>query len=103
MSDFYQIPFDDVGEGADLVAALSRQLASPRVDLRDIEPVEVGTIQLEPEYGYWVAVSVGDSSGPPEGSMRSRSSSPRRTGARSTMATHTSCPTPAPCSAWGCH
>ena len=44
MPDFYRIPFDDVGEGADLVAALSRQLASPRVDLRDGEPIEVGIV-----------------------------------------------------------
>ena len=44
MPDFYRIPFDDVGEGADLVAALSRQLASPRVDVRDIGPVEVGIV-----------------------------------------------------------
>src|SRR5437879_5936256 len=39
---FYHIAFDDVGEGAGLVAALSRQLASPRVDLRDVGAVEVG-------------------------------------------------------------
>jgi cold shock CspA family protein len=44
MSDFYHIPFVDIGEGADLVAALSRQLASPRVDLGDIGPLEVGMI-----------------------------------------------------------
>ena len=44
MPDFYRIPFDDVGEGADLVAALSRQLASPRVDLREGAPIEVGIV-----------------------------------------------------------
>src|SRR5947209_5518618 len=44
MSVFYQVPFDDVGEGAGLVAALSRQLASPRVDLRDLGPIEVGIV-----------------------------------------------------------
>jgi len=42
VTDFYRVPFDDVGEGADLVAALSRQLASPRVDLGDVGPIEVG-------------------------------------------------------------
>ena len=35
MPDCYRVPFDDVGEGADLVAALSRQLASRQVDLPD--------------------------------------------------------------------
>ncbi|MFL5613054.1 MAG: hypothetical protein ACJ796_05275 [Gemmatimonadaceae bacterium] len=40
--DFYLVPCDDVGEGAGLVAALSRQLASPRADLRDVGPIEVG-------------------------------------------------------------
>ena len=44
MPDFFQIPFDDVGEGADLVAALSRQIASPRIDLRNIGPVDVGIV-----------------------------------------------------------
>ena len=44
MPDFYHVPFDDVGEGADLVAALSRQLASRRGDLRDGEPIEVGIL-----------------------------------------------------------
>jgi cold shock CspA family protein len=44
MPDFYRIPVDDVGEGADLVAALSRQLASRRIDLRDGEPIEVGIV-----------------------------------------------------------
>jgi len=44
MSEFYRIPFDDVGEGADLVAALSRQLATSRVDLHDGEPIEVGIV-----------------------------------------------------------
>lgn len=39
---FYHVPFDEVGEGADLVAALSRQLASPRVDLRNVGAIEVG-------------------------------------------------------------
>ena len=42
MPDFYHVPFDDVGEGADLVAALSRQLASGRVGLRDGGPIAVG-------------------------------------------------------------
>jgi len=31
--DFYLIPFDDVGEGADLVAALSRQLDTQRTSI----------------------------------------------------------------------
>jgi cold shock CspA family protein len=44
MSNFYHIPFDDVGEGAGLVAALSRQLASPRIDLRDVGAIEVGIV-----------------------------------------------------------
>lgn len=57
MSDFYCIPFDDVGEGADLVAALSRQLASRRIDLRDGEPIEVGI--LVHDRGADVYASVG--------------------------------------------
>jgi hypothetical protein len=44
ISDFYRVPFDDVGEGADLVAALSRHLASTQVDLRDGQPIEVGIV-----------------------------------------------------------
>ena len=44
MPDCYRVPFDDVGEGADLVAALSRQLASRQVDLPDGEPIEVGIV-----------------------------------------------------------
>ena len=44
MPHFYHVPFDDVGEGAGLVAALSRQVASPRVDLRDVGPIEVGIV-----------------------------------------------------------
>jgi len=44
MPDFYHVAFDDVGEGADLVAALSRQLASARIDLRDAGPIEVGIV-----------------------------------------------------------
>jgi hypothetical protein len=44
MPDFYRVPFNDVGEGADLVAVLSRQLATSRVDLRDVGPIEVGIV-----------------------------------------------------------
>jgi cold shock protein len=44
MTTFYLLPFDDVGEGAGLVAALSRQMASPRADLGDAGPIEVGIV-----------------------------------------------------------
>jgi len=44
MSEFFDVPFDDIAEAAGLVAALSRQLASPRVDLRDVGRVEVGIV-----------------------------------------------------------
>ena len=44
MPDFFRVPFDDVGEAADLVAALSRQLALRQVDRRDGEPIEVGIV-----------------------------------------------------------
>lgn len=44
MTVFFEVPFDDIAEAAGLVAALSRQLASPRVDLRDIGRVEVGIV-----------------------------------------------------------
>jgi len=42
MPDFYRIPFEDIAEAAGLVAGLSRQLASPRADLRKLNPIEVG-------------------------------------------------------------
>jgi hypothetical protein len=44
MPDFFRVSFDDVGEGADLVATLSRQLASLKADLRDGQPIEVGIV-----------------------------------------------------------
>jgi CspA family cold shock protein len=44
MTEFFRIPFHEIAEAAGLVAALSRQLASPRVDLRDVGPVEVGVV-----------------------------------------------------------
>ncbi|HEY2376421.1 MAG TPA: cold shock domain-containing protein [Gemmatimonadaceae bacterium] len=44
MREFLRIPFDDIAEAAGLVAALSRQLASPRVDLRDVGTIEVGVV-----------------------------------------------------------
>jgi hypothetical protein len=44
MPEFFQIPFHDVAEAAGLVAALSRQLASPRADLRDVGTIEVGVV-----------------------------------------------------------
>jgi hypothetical protein len=44
MPELFQIPFNDVSEAAALVAALSRQLASPRADLRDVGTVEVGIV-----------------------------------------------------------
>src|SRR5687768_5807266 len=44
MPDFFRLAFDDVGEGADLVAALSRRLASRQIDLHDGEPIEVGIV-----------------------------------------------------------
>jgi len=44
MREFFCIPFHDVAEAAGLIAALSRQLASPRADLRDVGTVEVGVI-----------------------------------------------------------
>ena len=44
VTDFYRVPFDDVGEAAGLVAALSRQVASPRLDLREVGPIEVGML-----------------------------------------------------------
>ena len=42
MIEFHHIPFDDIAGAAGLVAALSRQLASPRADLKGLSPVEVG-------------------------------------------------------------
>ncbi len=44
MPDFYRVSFDDVGEGADLVAALSRQIASSLPDRGDDGPIEVGIV-----------------------------------------------------------
>jgi CspA family cold shock protein len=44
MTEFFRIPFHEIAEAAGLVAALSRQLASPRVDLRDVGSVEVGVV-----------------------------------------------------------
>ena len=44
MTDFYRMPFDDVGEGADLVASLSRWLASARVQRHAPGSVEVGIV-----------------------------------------------------------
>jgi hypothetical protein len=44
MPEFFCIPFHDVAEAAGLIAALSRQLASPRADLRDVGTVEVGVV-----------------------------------------------------------
>lgn len=44
MPEFFQVPFDDIAEAAGLVAALSRQLASPRADLRDVGTIEVGVV-----------------------------------------------------------
>ncbi|HEY2856314.1 MAG TPA: cold shock domain-containing protein [Gemmatimonadaceae bacterium] len=44
MTEFFDVQFDNIAEAAGLVAALSRQLASPRVDLRDIGSVEVGIV-----------------------------------------------------------
>jgi cold shock CspA family protein len=44
MPDFYRFSFDDVGEGADLVAALSRQVASSRAENGDDAPIEVGIV-----------------------------------------------------------
>jgi CspA family cold shock protein len=43
-TDFFRIHFDDIAEAAGLAAALSRQLASPRVDLRDVGAIEVGMV-----------------------------------------------------------
>jgi len=46
VAGFHRITFDDIAEAAGLVAALSRQLASPRADLRAdlraLDPIEVG-------------------------------------------------------------
>ena len=42
MPEFFRIQFKDIAEAAGLVAALSRQLASPRADLRDVGAIEVG-------------------------------------------------------------
>jgi len=44
MTDFYHVPFGDVGEGADLVASLSRQLALKQIQVREMGPVEVGIV-----------------------------------------------------------
>ena len=44
MPEFVRIHFHDIAEAAGLVAALSRQLASRRVDLRDVGPIEVGVV-----------------------------------------------------------
>lgn len=44
MPEFFRIQFPDIAEAAGLVAALSRQLASPRTDLRDEGTVEVGVL-----------------------------------------------------------
>lgn len=44
MTEFFEAPFESIAEAAGLVAALSRQLASPRADLRDVERVEVGIV-----------------------------------------------------------
>ena len=42
MPEFFRIHFPDIAEAAGLVAGLSRQLASPRVDLQDLGATEVG-------------------------------------------------------------
>jgi CspA family cold shock protein len=55
MRTFHHIPFEDVGEGAGLVAALSRQLASPRGDLRDLGPIEVGIVARAPAAEVYVS------------------------------------------------
>jgi len=44
MPEFFRIHFHDIAEAAGLVAALSRQLASPRADLRDLEMIAVGVV-----------------------------------------------------------
>ena len=44
MADFYRISFDDVGDGADLVAALSRHFASSRAKHGDDGPIELGIV-----------------------------------------------------------
>src|SRR4029077_8062804 len=48
MPEFVRIHFHDIAEAAGLVAALSRQLASPRVDLRDVGPSEVCVVARGP-------------------------------------------------------
>jgi len=44
MPEFFRVPFNDIAEAAGFVAALSRQLASPRADLRDVGLIEVGIV-----------------------------------------------------------
>jgi cold shock protein len=44
MTVFFEVPFENIAEAAGLVADLSRQLSSRRVDLRDVERVEVGIV-----------------------------------------------------------
>src|SRR5437868_563901 len=44
MPEWLHIPFNNIAEAAGLVAALSRQLASPRADLRDVGPIQVGVV-----------------------------------------------------------
>ena len=44
MSELYGIPFDNIAEGAGLVADLSRHLVSHRAELRDVGAVEVGIV-----------------------------------------------------------
>jgi cold shock protein len=44
MTVFFEVPFENIAEAAGLVADLSRQLSSRRVDLGDVGRVEVGIV-----------------------------------------------------------